>query len=505
MKAFGIFEGGGAKGLAHIGALKVAEEKGIEFRGVAGSSAGSIVAALVAAGYKADELFDPGRPKADRGVFDKNFLDFFDSKVWAEVTSLRDDIKHTFASTTALRAWLKTPIFYVRNRRLMNRLITRQGFFSTDAFVNWLNPLLTAKVMPGSEAPVRFRDLNDAIPLSIIATDLTHQTIKVYNKEKTPDDFVADAVAASISIPFIFEPRRVKQDGGVMELVDGGLLSNFPAWVFDDERCSAGPLTPTFGFKLVEQPKKSESRSFFSFLTELFETTLAGDEQLEMRQIDNMFIIPLRVSVSTLDFDIDDGEKGNLYREGRAGAFEFFFRYMGPRTPQSMTEDLQILHSYMLKQLDKGDVHLRLYVMMPLNRNRLRVYYTFNMDDDPDDQVELNAGVGAAGRCWETRDFVVCDLTEVKQTYKTKWKMDKYQIALLRPSLKSLLSVPLGGGDGRTELDPAAGKEQNSISGVLIIDSDEDLLAEFRDAKIQQEAVRVALAVAKRLNPAHQL
>jgi predicted acylesterase/phospholipase RssA len=58
MEAFGIFEGGGAKGLAHIGALKATEEAGVEFIGVAGTSAGSIVASLVAAGYRADELYN---------------------------------------------------------------------------------------------------------------------------------------------------------------------------------------------------------------------------------------------------------------------------------------------------------------------------------------------------------------------------------------------------------------------------------------------------------------
>ena len=69
MKAFLIFEGGGAKGLAHIGALKAAEQRGIEPAGVAGASAGSIVAALVAAGYTADDLYDLG--KAGRGLLDR--------------------------------------------------------------------------------------------------------------------------------------------------------------------------------------------------------------------------------------------------------------------------------------------------------------------------------------------------------------------------------------------------------------------------------------------------
>ena len=48
--------GGGVKGAAHIGAIKVFEEKGIKFDYVAGTSSGSIVAALYASGFTSDEM-----------------------------------------------------------------------------------------------------------------------------------------------------------------------------------------------------------------------------------------------------------------------------------------------------------------------------------------------------------------------------------------------------------------------------------------------------------------
>src|SRR5687768_15058556 len=52
----GVFKGGGAKGVVYAGALCAAEERGIRFRAVAGSSAGAITAALVAAGVSGAEL-----------------------------------------------------------------------------------------------------------------------------------------------------------------------------------------------------------------------------------------------------------------------------------------------------------------------------------------------------------------------------------------------------------------------------------------------------------------
>ena len=60
-----VFEGGGVKGLAFCGALKVLEERGIitDVKGLAGSSAGAITAGLLACGYTSDEILDELKPK----------------------------------------------------------------------------------------------------------------------------------------------------------------------------------------------------------------------------------------------------------------------------------------------------------------------------------------------------------------------------------------------------------------------------------------------------------
>ncbi|WP_122762637.1 patatin-like phospholipase family protein [Pseudomonas viridiflava] len=56
---FLALQGGGARGLVHIGGLIAANELGLDIKGVSGTSAGSMVAALVAVGYKGRELVDP--------------------------------------------------------------------------------------------------------------------------------------------------------------------------------------------------------------------------------------------------------------------------------------------------------------------------------------------------------------------------------------------------------------------------------------------------------------
>ena len=75
LKAFGIFEGGGAKGLAHVGALRALEEKNVDFVGIAGTSAGAIVAALVGVGYRSHQMFNPHSDERI-GVFDTDLHRF---------------------------------------------------------------------------------------------------------------------------------------------------------------------------------------------------------------------------------------------------------------------------------------------------------------------------------------------------------------------------------------------------------------------------------------------
>ena len=56
LRAFVALAGGGAKGLIHVGVLKALENRKVDFRGVAGTSAGAIVAALKAAGFSSSDL-----------------------------------------------------------------------------------------------------------------------------------------------------------------------------------------------------------------------------------------------------------------------------------------------------------------------------------------------------------------------------------------------------------------------------------------------------------------
>jgi predicted acylesterase/phospholipase RssA len=111
MEGFGIFEGGGVRGLAHIGALKATEEWKVNFIGVAGTSAGAIAAALVAVGYRADELY---KYHTSEGIFNDYFEQIFDQTEWNRFQTLKQDFEQTFSRISLFNAWINAPLFYLK-------------------------------------------------------------------------------------------------------------------------------------------------------------------------------------------------------------------------------------------------------------------------------------------------------------------------------------------------------------------------------------------------------
>jgi predicted acylesterase/phospholipase RssA len=95
--------------------------------------------------------------------------------------------------------------------------------------------LLQSKMFPDeTDRVVRMGDFaRDGRPtLKIVSANLSRRSLHLFSPERTPDVPVADAVAASICLPIIFAPWRIDKAA----FVDGGIVSNLPAWPFDEER-----------------------------------------------------------------------------------------------------------------------------------------------------------------------------------------------------------------------------------------------------------------------------
>jgi predicted acylesterase/phospholipase RssA len=129
------------------------------------------------------------------------------------------------------------------------QLLHEGSMFEGAVFRQTMVRLLGAKVHGDPTRAVQFDEL--PIPLAVIGANIETQRMEVYSTGRTPNMNVAEAVRRSMSLPIIFQPR-----GSIV--VDGGLCSNFPAWLFTaagDEHwppASIDPQRPKVGLSLDE-------------------------------------------------------------------------------------------------------------------------------------------------------------------------------------------------------------------------------------------------------------
>ena len=184
--------GGGAKGVAHIGVLKVLERAGIPVHVITGTSMGSLVGGIYACGHKAAEL--------DSIVRAQN---------WAFTLSDRDD-----PQKLSLRQREKQSTYF-----LTKTFSSRKGDgASSGGFIAGKNiqPLLDTYTEPYHDS-IDFNRL--PIPFACVATNLVDYSEYVFHS-----GVLSRAMRASMAIPGVFSPVRT----GGMVLVDGGLRNNFP-------------------------------------------------------------------------------------------------------------------------------------------------------------------------------------------------------------------------------------------------------------------------------------
>lgn len=172
-----LFGGGAIRGLAYAGAIRAMEEIGIEYDIIGGSSVGSIIAALIAIGYKSYEI---------ENFFMKINFDLF--------KDIHFGIGKPFAISKG------------------------------EIFQDWLNELLKNKFEGTHNGHITFKDIEK--DLIIIATDIKHFKPQEFSKTITPDFEVAQAIKISSSMPGLMAPFKY----GDSELVDGDLQKASPMW-----------------------------------------------------------------------------------------------------------------------------------------------------------------------------------------------------------------------------------------------------------------------------------
>ena len=167
-KAALVLASGGSRGLAHIGAIEVLEERGFEITSVAGASMGALVGGLYAAG-----------------------------------------------GLDAFKEWMKT-VDRMKVLFLMDFTIGNGGFVKGDKVISELESIIPDK---------RIEDLD--IPFAAVATDIRHRKEAVFDKGS-----LYDAIRSSISLPSVFTPNRIGNmlliDGGVVNPIPLNRVARTP-------------------------------------------------------------------------------------------------------------------------------------------------------------------------------------------------------------------------------------------------------------------------------------
>lgn len=325
-----VFEGGGVKGIAYVGALEQLEERKIlaQIRRVGGTSAGAIAAALVGLGYSIEEI---------RGIlWDMDFKKFMDGS-WG---ILRD----------------------------FKRLKNEFGWYKGDYFRNWIGDLIKKKTGNADitfEQAEKLADKNKGMrSMYFMVTNLSTGFSEVMSVEKQPGMCVADAVRFSMSIPFFFAARRSLR-GDVY--ADGGVLDNYPIKLFDREKYLSSPKLgsgteyydkqnkaflkrhpegspyvfnkQTLGFRLDSkeeiskfrdqaEPPVREIADLFDFALSIVRTYMDCQDNIHLHGDDWQRTIYIdTLGVGTVDFDIKKKTKEALLESGRAGVREYFAWY----------------------------------------------------------------------------------------------------------------------------------------------------------------------------------
>ncbi|GAB3799171.1 patatin-like phospholipase family protein [Virgibacillus kimchii] len=286
MKADAVFEGGGIRGVAFAGAIEAMEKNNIEWMRIAGTSAGAVVATLLAAGYKSHEI---------RQVLEQMDFSRFRGR--------------TFVNRIPLIGNLVQLIFSL-------------GMYKNNYLASLVDELLADK---GIET---FADLPEG-KLKIIASDISYGKMLIFPDDlprygMSPSDVpISNAVMMSTSMPFFYRPVIWKgKNGKKSYILDGGLLSNFPIWIFDEKN----PRYPTIGFHFTKEKIIGNTiiPSPLHLFENIFRTMLQAHDLRHLDAISKERTVQIPAGdIAATDFDLNKSQIDTLYKAGYAAAATF--------------------------------------------------------------------------------------------------------------------------------------------------------------------------------------
>ena len=464
------------KGLALAGCLAAAESRGVEFIGYGGTSAGSIVALLGAVGYKGNEIRDLMRQESFTSFLDDGGKELDTIKKVA--TLIFEDSR--FKSVRVARTLFS-------QRALIRKLYTEVGLYTATN----LEKFLLAKVKdkyPRIGNDFKFSDLYEAAgrSLKVVAADIVARkslTFSMNHKTKADMDIsVITAVRASMSYPFVFKPVKMHNN----YLSDGGISSNLPVFLFEQERKSRN--VPVLAFDLIVPSKYRTEADYnlLKFSEDLLMTTMESSDKLLRGLVTGLHYIPIIVpeGIDTLKFSLSSAEQSELYAAGYDAASEYLDNEVGHwfTRGEGKIKELQAQRSVRPEtiqallavaaqefELKTQASAVRCCIMLPTGHDTQIIVYQHGMTGDPDADLEIGLGSGCSGRAYSERMVVAADLTTAQ------WKLTVNERAKIREDREAALSVPLF--DVSSSVNGRIDAGNDRVLGVLNIDTATSLLS----------------------------
>ncbi len=293
-----LFGGGAIRGMAYIGTIRALEELGIEYDIIGGSSVGSVMAALIASGYKSYEL---------ENLFMKVNFDLF------------KDIHLGFGNTFAIS--------------------------KGEIFMDWLNELLLKKNEKVKNKNVTFQDIEKK--LVIITTNLTKFCNQEFSNFQTPDFEVARAIKVSSSMPGLMAPYKYND----CFLVDGDLQKASPMWRLSETLNNSE--SRILEFRLEGDYSKDEKNPI-SFINTIYScvTDIATDFVTELYGKNDRYDC-IRINTGDIffaDFNLSKDERRKLIEIGYTQTI-YYFKSLLPKKKQVLSEVYSKILTYLKKAL----------------------------------------------------------------------------------------------------------------------------------------------------------
>lgn len=314
-----VLEGGGVKGTGLAGAITAltSAAEPYTFHRIAGTSAGAIVASMLAAGYDAAAMktimtdLDFSQFQDEHGILGRHF------------------------------------------ERLAEGLglVLHEGLFQGQFLHDWIEHILSAKNVR-TWADLKDYDPGSSLPpaqqykLVVIVSDVSRGRMLRLPWDYEPElgvdpdtQSVADAVRASAGIPFFFRPFHmaanpdVTQSHGEILCTDGGMLSNFPVAIFDRTDGNP-PRWPTFGVKLSARQSLAQANWDPDADTIQLAKSLLGTMQSAHDQVyvDQASVASRTIFVDTTgynatDFNLTAEDKQKLFNNGLTAGQKFLSKW----------------------------------------------------------------------------------------------------------------------------------------------------------------------------------